>query len=110
MRANEGEAGGTKAIPMNATVLFGLHMITAGSYDGEVCTEQTGGNYKKIGNKRRPDEGVHPDWQCGTGGRLYAAHSWKRPLKEINYEPIKIKLWLMAFSQKERGRQLGGAI
>ena len=36
------------AIPMNAIGFFGLHIITAGSYDGEEYVEEHGNNYKKL--------------------------------------------------------------
>ena len=35
-----------KAIPLNAIGFFGLHMLTAGSYDGEVSVYNDGENYK----------------------------------------------------------------
>ena len=36
------------AIPMNAIGLFGLHIISAGSYDGEKYIESDGTNYKML--------------------------------------------------------------
>lgn len=44
-----GEALYEKAIPMNAIGFYGLHIITAGSYDGDDdFTEADGGNYKRL--------------------------------------------------------------
>lgn len=44
-----GEARYDKAIPMNAIGFYGLHIITAGSYDGDGdFTETNGENYKRL--------------------------------------------------------------
>lgn len=44
-----GEALYEKAIPMNAIGFYGLHIITAGSYDGDSdFTEADGENYKRL--------------------------------------------------------------
>ena len=38
----------TKAVPMNASGFMGLHMITAGSYEGETYLEQDEDHYKLL--------------------------------------------------------------
>ena len=42
------EAHYANAIPMNAIGLYGLHIITAGSYEGTAYCTQNGENYKKL--------------------------------------------------------------
>ena len=42
------EAHYTNAIPMNAIGFYGLHIITAGSYEGTAYCTQNGENYKKL--------------------------------------------------------------
>jgi NAD(P)H-nitrite reductase large subunit len=43
-----GDKAFDKAIPMNAIGFFGLHMITAGNYTGNVYAQNEDGNYKRL--------------------------------------------------------------
>ena len=43
-----GRADYTQGIALNASGVFGLHMVTAGSYEGESFTVQRDGSYKRL--------------------------------------------------------------
>lgn len=108
-------AGGTafcdKMTTMNAAGFFGLHIITAGSCDGEGIVETDGEkNYKKLV--------VRDGTLCGyiLMGRVERAGIYtslireRTPLSEIDFELIRQKPQLMAFSRKVRAEKLGGAV
>ena len=105
-------AGGEKAydnaIPMNAIGFFGLHMITAGSYDGKTYVAQTDGSYKKLVT----DDGVLKGYVLiGDVARagIYTAMVRERTLLEqVDFELLKEKPQLMAFERAERAKKLGG--
>lgn len=105
-----GDAEYTKAIPMNAIGFFGLHMITAGSYEGDAYTEQNGKDYKKLVTAGGLMNGFILIGNVQRAGIYTSLIRGRRPLSEIDYDLIKTKPQLMAFSKKERGRQLGGAV
>lgn len=106
-----GEKLYTKAIPMNAIGFFGLHIITAGSYLGteyiskEVSTEPI---YKKLITKDGLLKGYILVGDVARAGIYTALIKEKRPLNSIDFELIKDKPQLMAFSRVEREKMLGG--
>lgn len=122
-----GEKRYRKAIPMNAMGLFGLHMITAGSYDGseyvvhEENTEnnklETGTNiqnelrkckYKKLVSKDGLLKGYIMLGDVARAGIYTSLIKEEKLLDSIDYELIKDRPQLMAFSQVEREKMLGG--
>ena len=105
-------AGGTasydKAMPMNAIGFFGLHLVTAGSYDGEAYVEKTDSTYKKLVYADNTLKGFIMVGNIERAGIYTSLIREKTPLSEIDFELIKEKPQLMAFSKKERSRKLGG--
>ncbi|WP_444641991.1 NAD(P)/FAD-dependent oxidoreductase [Caproiciproducens sp. R1] len=104
-----GEKVYDKAIPMNAIGFFGLHIITAGSYDGEdyvVRTEQT---YKKLVSKENLLKGFILIGDVARAGIYTSLIRERTPLDTVDYELIKEKPQLMAFTASERAVKLGGA-
>ena len=99
-------AGGEKlydsAIPMNAMGMFGYHMITAGSYDGDIYTEKSGRNYKKLFYKDNRLVGYIMIGDIARAGIYTSLIKKKTPLDSIDFELIKHKPQLMAFSKKKR--------
>lgn len=134
----QGECGGinmaggkkqyTKAIPMNAIGLFGLHIITAGSYVGSeyVCNGEKAENtnsiktrgkrdskskentYKKLVTKDGLLKGYILVGDVARAGIYTALIKEQKPLASIDFELIKDKPQLMAFSRVERAKMLGG--
>lgn len=104
-----GEKSFEKAIPMNAIGFFGLHIITAGSYDGEVWTEQSGDTYKKLVSKDGLLRGFILIGDVARAGIYTSLIREQTPLDTIDYELIKRKPQLMAFTMQQRAVKLGGA-
>ncbi len=97
-----------RAIPLNATSLFGLHMTTAGSYIGEEHIYESEGNYKRLFVQDDLLKGFIIIGNVERTGIYTALIRNKTPLSSIDFELICEKPQLMAFSKKERARQLGG--
>lgn len=106
-------AGGSKvydkAIPMNAIGFFGLHIITAGSYDGERFICKSGRDYKMLVSENGVLKGFILIGNVARAGIYTALIRERTPLETIDYGLIKEKPQLMAFSRKERDKKLGGA-
>lgn len=94
------------AIPMNAMGMFGYHMITAGSYDGNVYTEKEGENYKKLFYKDNRLMGYIMIGDIKRAGIYTALIKNRTPLDSIDFELIKQKPQLMAFSAEDRREKL----
>lgn len=103
-------AGGEKlydnAIPMNAMGMFGYHMITAGTYEGEVYAEKSGRNYKKLFYKDNRLVGYIMIGDIARAGIYTGLIKKKTPLDSIDFELIKARPQLMAFSKKKRAEFL----
>jgi NAD(P)H-nitrite reductase large subunit len=106
-------AGGDKcfdrAIPMNAIGFFGLHIITAGNYTGEMYTETGSGNYKRLfysDNKLNGYIIVGNVEKAGIYTSIIREHT---PLNTIDFALVCEKPGLMAFTKEERMVKLGGA-
>ena len=101
----------TKAIPMNAIGFFGLHIITAGSYAGTEYIsngESRENTYKKLVTKDGLLKGYILVGDVARAGIYTALIKEKKPLDSIDFELIKDKPQLMAFSRVEREKMLGG--
>lgn len=104
-----GEKAYNKAIPMNAIDFFGLHMITAGSYDGQAVVLHSPSAYKKLVCKDNLLKGYIMLGDVARAGIYTSLIREQVPLDTIDFELIKEKPQLMAFSKKERAAKLGGA-
>lgn len=106
-------AGGDKtfnnAIPMNAIGFFGLHVITAGSYDGEAWVQKSEREYKKLVTKDDLLRGFILIGNVARAGIYTSLIRERTPLDTIDYELIREKPQLMAFTREDRGVRLGGA-
>ncbi len=98
-----------KAIPMNAIGFFGLHIITAGSYNGEAYTVRTDSAYKKLVTKDNLLKGFILIGEIARAGIYTSLIREKTPLDTVDFELIKEKPQLIAFAAKERAVKLGGA-
>lgn len=112
-----GEKRYDKAIPMNSLGLFGLHVITAGSYDGtEYVVKEEGTEnhnektpkYKKLVTKEGLLKGYIMLGEVARAGIYTALIREKKSLDTIDFELIKDRPQLMAFSQVDREKMLGG--
>jgi len=111
-------AGGArfdKAIPMNAIGFLGLHVITAGNYDGQVYSENDksktnqGSNYKRLfysNNKLNGYILIGNVEKAGIYTNLIREHI---PLDSIDFPLVCEKPGLMAFTKEHRMEKLGKA-
>jgi NADPH-dependent 2,4-dienoyl-CoA reductase/sulfur reductase-like enzyme len=107
-------AGGDKeigdAFPLNAIGFFGLHLVTAGSYAGEDYVRRSGQNYKRLVYENDRLKGFILIGAVERSGIYTALIRRQTPLSSIDFELIREKPQLMAFSRQERARQLGGRV
>jgi len=99
-----------KAIPMNAIGFFGLHMITAGNYAGEVFSKKSEKiiDYKKIFYSNNKLNGYILIGNVEKAGIYTNLIREKTPLDTIDFALICEKPGLMAFTREERMVKLGG--
>lgn len=97
-----------KAIPMNSIGFFGLHLMTAGSYEGEALLECSGGNYKKLFVRENKLVGYILIGDVARAGIYTSLIREQTPLSTIDFELIRHKPQLMAFSRVKRNEMLGG--
>lgn len=105
-----GRADYTQGIALNASGVFGLHMVTAGSYEGESFTVQRDGSYKRLVTADGVLKGVIMVGDVSRAGIYTDLIRKKKPLSEIDFDLIRESPQLMAFSQKDRRVQLGGEV
>lgn len=96
-----------KAIPMNAIGFFGLHIITAGSYAGEIYSISDP-SYRKFFIKDGLLKGYILIGDVEKAGIYTSLVREKTPLANIDFELICKRPGLIAFSKEERSKKLGG--
>jgi NAD(P)H-nitrite reductase large subunit len=96
-----------KAIPMNAIGFFGLHMITAGNYTGEVFLEKDKDNYKKLFYSDNRLNGYILIGNVEKAGIYTSLIRERTPLDSIDFALVCQKPGLMAFTKEERKAKLG---
>ncbi len=105
-------AGGSrafeKAVPMNASGFLGLHMVTAGSYDGEQYLSRANGGYKLLVTRDGRLVGFILIGDVERAGIYTSLIRERTPLSSIDFDLIREKPQLMAFSSTERAKKLGG--
>ncbi len=105
-------AGGSETydnpIPMNSTKLFGLPIVTAGSYIGDAYTVTSENQYKKLFTKDNLFKGFILVGNIERAGIYTSLITDRIPLDTIDFELIKDKPQLMAFSISQRQQKLGG--
>ncbi|MGN0551088.1 MAG: NAD(P)/FAD-dependent oxidoreductase [Acutalibacteraceae bacterium] len=110
--AGNNMAGGNslydKAIPMNAIGFFGQHIITAGSYDGTEHIVKLKDSYKKLITKDNLLKGYIMIGNVERAGIYTSLIREKKNLSSIDFDLIKERPQLMAFSKRERAKTLGG--
>lgn len=97
-----------KAMPMNAIGFFGLHIITAGSYEGEVFETKNGENYKKLFYSDNVLRGFILIGNVDKAGIYTSLIREKTPLSDIDFGLVCKEPTLIAFSKGYRDEKLGG--
>ncbi|MDO4541899.1 MAG: FAD-dependent oxidoreductase, partial [Bacillota bacterium] len=98
----------TNAIAVNALKFWGQHLITAGQPIGEVYAKVEGDNYKKFFYSEDLLKGFIVIGDVARSGIYTSLIRNATPLSEIDFDLIKEKPQLMAFSSKVRAEELGG--
>lgn len=110
--AGKNMAGGDfvfdNAMAQNAIGFFGLHMVTAGSYTGDVYESYEDGGYKKLFYKDDRLMGYIIIGDIRKAGIYTALIRDRTPLSTINFELICQNPSLIAFEKTVRDKILGG--
>ena len=86
------------AFPMNAIGFMGLHIISAGTYSGEVYSEIEGENYKKLFTDNNRLKGFILMGEKTANAGIYTSLIRERiPLDTIDFELLKENPSMMAF-------------
>ena len=98
-----------KAIPMNAIGFFGLHVITAGTYSGEVYKGGAKGDcqYKRLFYSDDRLNGYIIIGDVEKAGIYTSLIREQTPLSGLDFALVCEKPGLMAFTQEERARIMG---
>jgi NAD(P)H-nitrite reductase large subunit len=105
-------AGGTpkelREIPMNAIGFLGLHIITAGSYSGQVFEAKDSENLKKLYYADNTLHGFIMIGNVDKAGIYTSLIREKTALSGIDFELVCREPSLVAFSRSYRDEKLGG--
>lgn len=99
-----------KGTPMNSIGFFGLHAMTAGTYEGEMYEEKTEHSIKRLFTKDGYLKGfilVGCDERAGIYTSLIRE---KTPLSSVNFDLLKSVATTAAFSADVRKSMFGGAV
>lgn len=105
-----GSATFKNAIPMNSIGFFGLHMMTAGTYDGETVEEKENGGFRRFFVKDGYLKGFILIGQTGRAGIYTSLIREKTPLTGIDFESFKKMASNSVFSQEDRRKKFGGVV
>ena len=98
------------AIPMNAIGFFGLHIISAGSYDGEEYVTETENTYKKLVFRDNTLKGYILMGDVARAGIYTSMIKERIDLGDVDIEMLKDKPQMMMFGKARREEKLGGII
>ncbi len=98
------------AIPMNAIGFWGVHIISAGSYDGEEFVEETESTYKKLVFRDNRLVGYILLGNVARAGIYTSMIKEKIDLNEVDVDLLKQKPQMMMFGKARREEKLGGIV
>ena len=99
-----------KAIPMNSIGFFGLHIMTAGTYEGEMYEEKTDGTLKRLFTKDGLLKGFILIGKTERAGIYTSLIREKTPLNTIDFDTMKKVASSVAFSPENRRKKFGGVV
>ena len=99
-----------KGIPMNSIGFFGLHIMTAGTYEGDVYEEKTEDSLKRIYTRDDLLKGFMLIGLEERAGILTSMIREKTPLSSVNFEIMKKVATTAAFPADIRRKEFGGVV
>ncbi len=105
-----GDGSFDRAIPMNSIGFFGLHIMSAGSYDGEMKEEKTEDSVKRFFAGDGILKGFMLIGETERAGIYTSLIREKTPLCEIDFELAEKIASNLIFSQKIRRKKFGGVV
>ena len=99
-----------KSIPMNSIGFFGLHAMTAGTYEGELFEEKTDHSIKRLFTKDDLLKGFILIGCKERAGIYTSLIREKTPLSSLNFEILKKSATTAAFSSEIRRKKFGGVV
>ena len=107
-------AGGSavfdNAIPMNSIGFFGLHIMTAGTYGGDMCEEKSEGGVRRFFTENGLLKGYILIGETERAGIYTALIRDRTPLDTIDFELAKKIAANSIFSQNVRRQKFGGVV
>ena len=105
-----GDASQNDAIPMNSIGFFGLHIMTAGAYDGELTEEKTEGGIKRFFVKDGLLRGYILIGETERAGIYTSLIREKTPLDTVDFDLTKKVASNLIFSRENRRKKFGGVV
>lgn len=99
-----------KAIPMNSIGFFGLHAMTAGTYDGELYEEKTESSLKRFFTKDGLLKGFIFIGETERAGIYTSLIRERTPLISVDFDLLKKHATTFAFSSEIRRKKFGGVV
>lgn len=99
-----------KAIPMNSIGFFDSHIMTAGTYDGEMYEEKTDSTLKRLFTKDGLLKGFILIGNTERAGIYTSLIREKTPLDTVDFETLKKVASNVAFSPEIRRKKFGGVV
>ena len=99
-----------KAIPMNSIGFFGLHIMTAGTYEGEMYEEKSDSTLKRLFTKDGLLKGFILINKTERAGIYTSLIRERTPLDTIDFETMKKVATSVAFSPENRRKKFGGVV
>lgn len=96
------------AIPMNAIGFYGLHIISAGSYDGEEFVQSEGTTFKKLVFRDGKLKGYILMGDVARAGIYTSLIKEQIPLDTVDMEVLKEKPQMLMFGKARREEKLAG--
>ncbi len=99
-----------RAIPMNSIGFFGLHIMTAGSYDGEMTEERSEKDLRRFFVIDNLLKGFIIIGDTERTGIYTSLVREKTPLNTIDFDLTKKYASNLIYSREERGKKFGGVV
>ena len=105
-----GDATFDTAIPMNAIGFFGLHIMTAGTYEGEMTETADGASLKRFFVKDNTLKGFIRIGQTERTGIYTSLIREKTPLDTLDLDLTQREASNFIFSKETRRKKFGGVV